>query len=198
MAFHKIITPILQMYTLEHKSEIISVNQFISKYRDAERFIEYCKQCKNYGKVWSCPPYNHDVDSLLLKYKEAIIIFTKIKFDQDFINSCSGSQEKVRSYSEAVLKEVRTILDNVLIQKQKENKGTLAFFAGSCQFCPEDSCNKQKGLPCRHPDKAHTSLEAYGFDIGKILSDIFNTELKWASPQSLPEYYSLVSGFFIS
>ncbi len=52
------------------------------------------------------------------------------------------------------------------------------------------------GTPCRHPEKVRPSLEAFGFDIAKTLSELFNIELLWGKDGKLPEYLVLVSGFF--
>ena len=42
--------------------------------------------------------------------------------------------------------------------------------------------------------------ESLGFDIGKTASELLGIELKWSEPGSsgLPEYFTLVSGFFSS
>lgn len=54
--------------------------------------------------------------------------------------------------------------------------------------------------PCRYPDRIRPSLESLGFDIGKTASELLGIELKWSEPGSsgLPEYFTLVSGFFSS
>ena len=44
--------------------------------------------------------------------------------------------------------------------------------------------------------KVRPSLEAFGFDIAKTLSELFNIELLWGKDGKLPEYLVLVSGFF--
>ena len=40
------------------------------------------------------------------------------------------------------------------------------------------------------------SLEACGFDIARTTSELFGIELKWGTDGSLPEYLTLVCGFF--
>lgn len=57
-----------------------------------------------------------------------------------------------------------------------------------------------EGRPCRYPDRIRPSLESLGFDIGKTASELLGIELKWSEPGSsgLPEYFTLVSGFFSS
>lgn len=50
--------------------------------------------------------------------------------------------------------------------------------------------------PCLHPDKVRPSLEAFGFDIGRTLSELFGIRLLWGKDGILPEYLMLVSGLF--
>jgi hypothetical protein len=40
------------------------------------------------------------------------------------------------------------------------------------------------------------SLEACGFDIGRTTSELFGIELRWGSRGQMPEYLTLVCGFF--
>ncbi|MDE7458334.1 MAG: DUF2284 domain-containing protein, partial [Muribaculaceae bacterium] len=62
-----------------------------------------------------------------------------------------------------------------------------------CLHCPESQCTRKCGEPCRHPDKVRPSLEAFGFDIGRTLSELFNIKLLWGKNGVLPEYLVLVS-----
>ena len=69
-------------------------------------------------------------------------------------------------------------------------------YIGKCLHCPNNECTRNCGTPCRHPEKVRPSLEAFGFDIAKTLSELFNIELLWGKDGKLPEYLVLVSGFF--
>ena len=40
------------------------------------------------------------------------------------------------------------------------------------------------------------SLEACGFDIARTTSELFGIDLKWGSEGRIPEYLTLVCGFF--
>ena len=39
----------------------IPLTQLINNHFDFERINGYCKKCPNYGKLWSCPPFDFDV-----------------------------------------------------------------------------------------------------------------------------------------
>lgn len=69
-------------------------------------------------------------------------------------------------------------------------------YVGTCLHCPEGSCTRPAGKPCRHPDKVRPSLEACGFDIARTTSELFGIDLKWGSEGRIPEYLTLVCGFF--
>ena len=40
------------------------------------------------------------------------------------------------------------------------------------------------------------SLEACGFDVARTASELFGIEMKWGSGGRMPEYLTLVCGFF--
>ena len=45
-------------------------------------------------------------------------------------------------------------------------------------------------------DRVRPSLEAFGFDIGAISSELLHNELKWSRDGQFPEYFTLVSALF--
>ena len=69
-------------------------------------------------------------------------------------------------------------------------------YVGTCIHCPEGSCTRPEGRPCRHPELVRPSLEACGFDVARTASELFGIELKWSSGGRMPEYLTLVCGFF--
>ena len=94
----------------------------------------------------------------------------------------------------------RSPADARLLELERKYPGSRAFYAGTCHLCPEGTCARSEGRPCRYPDRIRPSLESLGFDIGKTASELLGIELKWSEPGSsgLPEYFTLVSGFFSS
>ena len=65
-------------YIIENFTANISVDEYISRFRDEKRFVEFCKQCPNYGNSWGCPPFDFDTGEFLRQYKYAYLIATKI------------------------------------------------------------------------------------------------------------------------
>lgn len=183
------------MYHLSHIVTEIPANQYIQDYRDAGKFIVFCRQCERYGNCWSCPPFDLDADAYLAGYAKAYLIGTKIIFDEKSsrdVNNAHNNKELMHS----VVVEVRRKSDEQLLLLEQAYPDSKVFFAGACIRCALGNCMRIAGKPCVNPEKVRPSLESLGFDIGKTSSELLQIELKWSKDGSLPEYLVLVSGFF--
>lgn len=180
------------MYTFSHKVLSVPVAKYIAEYRDADRFIAYCKECKRYDRCWSCPPFHFDTLEYISAYKTAFIIGTKIV--PDVSAKTEFLQSKKAGYQ--IIKEVRSVLDPRLLNMETLLFGSRAFFAGTCYICPAEKCERIFGRPCIAPGRMRPTLEAFGFDIEKTTSQLLGMEMKWGKNGVLPEYLILVSGFF--
>ena len=47
-------------YTIKYFTSDISVDKYIKRFRNEERFIELCKECPNFGCSWGCPPFDFE------------------------------------------------------------------------------------------------------------------------------------------
>ena len=190
---NKTVTVSRLKYALSYVSAQIEVKELIHHYRDTEKFIAYCKECNRYNACWACPPFDFDTTKRLMNYKQACIIGTKITLDNTLLNECTEVQQcKEASYQ--IIREVRHNIDRKLLALEQRYSGSLVFFAGTCHLCTQGECMRIFGKACLHPDKIRPSLEAFGFDIGKISLQLLNIELKWSKEKCLPEYFVLVSG----
>lgn len=174
-------------YTAEDFTAELPVADYIARYRDAERFIGYCRECPNFGHSWGCPPFGDDVERQLRRYRTALLVATKIT-----------PSESGRPLSDAagLIRPERMRLERRLLDMEELYGGRAFAYVGTCLYCPEGSCTRPDGKPCRHPQLVRPSLEAYGFDIGRTAAEIFGIELKWGAVGLLPEYLTLVCGFF--
>ena len=129
-------------YTAEDHCAALPVADYIARFRDAKRFLECCRACRNYGRSWGCPPFGYDVGAYLSQYTSALIIATKITPAEQHVPMSEAGR---------------------LIR-------------------PERQC------VC--------DVESAGFDIAHTTSELFGIELKWGTDGSLPEYLTLVCGFF--
>ena len=182
------------MYHTVIHSASIPVTTYIEQYRDAEKFIRFCKECNRYDRCWACPPFDFDTTEYLIGYDNAYIIGIKIILDDETRQQPDMETSKI--IARQIIEEVRAKVDKRLLTLEKSYPGSKSFFAGTCINCPPETCTRIKGAPCIHPDKIRYSLEAMGFDIEKTASELLQTELKWSTTPLLPEYFTLVSGFF--
>lgn len=183
------------MNKTEHITIRLSASDYIRDYRNADRFIEYCKVCGNYGTAWVCPPYSFDSVSRIKDYKYVHIIGTKVFVDDATrrLPTNAGGQKDI---SYRIMEDARKSLDPRLLELERRYPGSLSFFAGSCFLCPKENCTRRTGKACLYPEKARSSLEAYGFDISRTASELLGIELKWSENLVLPQYFTLVSGLF--
>ena len=174
-------------YIAEDFTVTIPVTDYMAHYRDAEKFIGFCRECRRYNTCWACPPFDFDVDKYLSRYETALIIGTKITplHPQEITD--------VASYGRELMETERKRTDELLLQLEQTHNGR-AFLPGSCLLCP--SCTRTEGKPCLYPERVRPSLEACGFDIGKTTAELLNIELKWGEKGKMPEYITLVSAIF--
>lgn len=174
-------------FTTEAYTADISVADYIGNYRDEARFLRLCQECPNYGNSWGCPPFDYDTETFLQQYKNAHLIALKLTFaDRDI--PVTQTQE--------IIMPARKYLDIILLGLEKKYGGRGFSYVGTCLYCKGRECARRFNRPCLHPELVRPSLEAYGFDIGRTLSELFGIELKWGHDGKLPPYLVLVGGFF--
>ena len=183
------------MYRTETLTETLPLAELTRRFRNPEKFIAYCRECGRYGHCWACPPYAFDPSEVLAGYTVAWIAGIRIIPDEALRNRLATPEEATETGRE-MLTRVRAAIDPQLLAIERAHPGSRAFFAGTCFACPEGFCTRDKGIPCRHPDRVRPSLEAFGFDIGAISSELLHNELKWSRDGRLPEYFTLVSALF--
>lgn len=181
-------------YHVTHQTAHIPVHRYMEEYRDVAKFIACCRRCSMYGATWSCPPFDFDTDQYLAPYTDAYLIGSKIIISPRSIVEYEG-EKVVFELMKEIIADVRRHLDPRLLALEQRYPGR-AFYAGTCHICPLDSCTRPHGLPCIHPELIRPSLETFGFDLGRSTSDLLGIEMKWSRDGRLPEYLTLVSGFF--
>lgn len=125
-------------------------------------FRKMCESnvCGNYGKCWMCPPDIGDIGTLAAKIRE---------YDYALVYQTVGNLED--SYDFEGMMEAAE-LHNQLMQRlteifpESDYSNVLHLGAGGCRYC--GVCAKEENLPCRHPDLARSSLEAYGINVSRL------------------------------
>lgn len=179
------------MYHTEIYIKPSTIEELKNNFWDIEKFEGFCKQCRNYGKLWSCPPYNFSIEEYVDRYKYIYIVGVKIVFDEDTLSSIN-TKEKISSYTNETLHFMKNKIMNEMLKLEKLYPNSTSLSAGGCNLC--ENCSKLKNVQCIHPDLMRYSLESLGFDVGGVSSKLLNFELKWATETRLPDYFSLIAG----
>ena len=174
-------------YTTESFSAEMDAATYIADFRRANYFMQFCRECGNYGHRYGCPPFDYDPLSVIAPYQKVRIIGVKI---------VPNDGNLPLSVANTLMLPVIRELNEELLALEKSLGGMAFGFAGSCPYCGEISCARIDGEPCRHPDKVRPSLEAFGFDMSKTASDLLRLEIKWSHDGRIPEYLTLVCGVF--
>jgi len=136
---------------------------------DAVRDMCAVNQCGKFGSCWTCPPACGSIEEnreTLQTFTKGIIVQTTMRleddFDYDTMELC-GKRHR----------ELFVFLYECLRGEGFAN--VLALGAGGCDHC--ERC-AYPGARCRHPEKALSSMEAYGL----LVSDV-------CKQNGLPYYY---------
>ena len=179
------------MYRTEIKLKRVPMDELKKDFCDREKFEKFCRECRNYGSTWSCPPYNFEVEDYLKGYKYIYLVGVKIIFDEKTLEEIN-TKEKINDYTTETLKYMKNKIMTELLRVEKRYGGSKSLSAGGCKIC--DDCSRKNSIQCQHPDMMRYSLESMGFDVGGISSELLDYELRWARETRLPEYFSLVTG----
>lgn len=174
-------------YILRLLCKDLEFKQYLHEFRDKAKFLALCKECPNYEKSWSCPPFIFDAEELLNQYSRIHIIVSQFTPTR-----CGFSMNDFR----AKIKPECIELENKLLSAEPDLNGHVFATIGKCLYCGEQECRRVFNQPCLHPDKVRPSLEAYGFDLSRTVKDLFGIELKWGSSNDMPEYLVFVTGMF--
>ena len=171
-------------YRAEDFSVTVSVADYIARFRDAERFEGCCRACPNYGCSWGCPPFDFDVEEYLNRYSRALLIATKIAPEQRDLPIAEAKR---------LIHPERQRLERRLLEMERRYGGRSFAYVGSCLYCPEGTCTRPEGRD------AHLLLRIKHLNhsqVSRTTSELFGIELKWGADGKMPEYLTLVCGFF--
>ena len=137
--------------------------------------------CGMYGRCYMCPPDVGDIDGLMREvdnYDYALVYQTVTDLEDSF--DFEGMIEaKKRTYPLA--QSLRKVFSDMNITK------ILHLGAGGCGVCK--TCAKRTGEPCRFPEKAMPSLEAYGVNVSDLAKA---AGMKYINGQDTVTYFGAV------
>lgn len=172
------------MYNLERFEKEISLPLYLEHYVNVEEFLQYCKACPNYNKLWSCPAYDFNPEDYWGRYRTLTILGYKINFAPDITEKRSME----------IMAEVKNKITEELFAMEEKFPESMSLSAGSCSECGPDACTRTEGLPCRYPEKMRYSIESLGGNVGKTVHKLLGIELEWIEEGKLPSYFVLVGG----
>ena len=116
------------------------------------------ESCRLYDTNWQCPPACGSIEEAAeraAQYSYGIIIQTTGKMEDEF------DHETIQDAYTKHKKNLYTLIDKLKVRYPD----ILPMGAGACELCktctyPDD--------PCRFPDKAIASMEAYGLWVSKV------------------------------
>ncbi|HJD13284.1 MAG TPA: DUF2284 domain-containing protein [Candidatus Ruminococcus avistercoris] len=183
------------MYTTTRHEASISVPEYVENYVDVPTFLEACKACPNYDRVWACPSYDFDVLKYWKQYQTFQLLATEITFDEDMLAK-EYSRQEIQDILDQVLPPEKKKLSDELLRAEKLNPGSISLSAGSCHLC-KDGCTKPTGGSCRNPDLMRYSIESLGGNVGLTIEKLLGLKLEWIEEGRLPHHFVLVCGLLL-
>lgn len=121
-----------------------------------------CEQnaCGMYGTNWMCPPDIGEIDTLIAQAKQyrQALVYQRVDVLEDSYDM-EGMLRAGKKMNDLV-QRVREALHPIL------GEDALYLGAGGCRLC--DVCARRNDAPCRHPELAVASMEAYGVDVSRL------------------------------
>lgn len=147
-------------------------------------FKEMCamNNCGMYDTNWMCPPAIGAIEDGIEKIKRfsnGMIIQTITQLEDSF--DFEGMQEAAVRHD----KVFRKIIED--IKKQYKNLKIFPLSVGGCTLCKR--CTYLDRLPCIQPERALSSVEAYGIDVNNLLT---SADLKYNNGASTVSYVGLI------
>ena len=116
--------------------------------------------CGKYGTCWMCPPDVGDIHTLmadLRTYDHALVYQTVGQLEDSF--DIEGMAAAAQTHNRLTAALMQAYEPEAFLRH-------LHLGAGGCHVCAV--CAKQEQKPCRFPDRAISSLEAYGIQVSQL------------------------------
>ena len=137
--------------------------------------------CGMYGKCYMCPPDVGDIEALMAEVKkyEYALVYQTVTMLEDSFDFEGMIEAKKKTYPLA--QNIREAFSDMNMLN------ALHLGAGGCGVC--STCAKQTDEPCRFPEKAMPSLEAYGFNVSALAKA---SDMKYINGQNTVTYFGAV------
>ena len=156
----------------------------ISEVKTDVSFRAMCESnvCGKYGKCWTCPPDAGNINDLInsLQAFSRVLIYQTVSELEDSFD-IEGMYEAGNRHNK-LLQSLMEIYNESTLGCKVMHLG-----AGGCKFC--ERCAKEDGIPCRFPDKAVSSLEAYGINVSELAK---SGGMKYINGQDTVTYFGAI------
>ena len=159
----------------------------ILPYLNPEEFNAYCQTgCENFSKKWTCPPHCPPFKEYAAEHTHIKLILYKTDCDQfSFIES---EDRALRAYNFA-----KDLLQENLRKSESESQRFIG--PNSCEICP--ICKAAQADACHLPHLIRYNLVAFGFNVTKIMEELFQHQLEWAKAGEVPNQVSSVGAVLL-
>lgn len=181
-------------YHVVTRSCRILVTDVVERHLDNAAILA-CKQCKNYGTVWTCPPFDFEIKDHWKQYTTLVFQCDQAFIDAD-LDSSKSSPEEIEESKMTLLKAAKDEMVARLLKEEAENPASEALFPGSCWKC-KGGCRRKIGESCIDPRFLRPSIEALGGNNVTLVREVFGLEFQWTLPGEIPDYYILTGGLLI-
>lgn len=172
----------------------ISTADYLRRFVDIETFLSCCRACPNYGKKWSCPPFDFSAEVYWKRYQTLRLFGFRVPVPAGRRERPLSQNALSRLIDEVLWPEKRK-LNQELMELERKYPKSVSLSAGSCQCCAR--CARPLGKSCYQPSRMRYSIEALGGDVGKTAKEILGTEIQWAKDGVPPPYFTLVCGLLL-
>lgn len=169
----------------------VAISSFVKECVDVPTFLDYCKNCSNYNKRWSCPPYSFSAESFWSQYSSILLFAEKIYTPKEFLNKVF-TKEQITQITNEILSPAKKKTLKHILDCEKKIQGSVALSAGCCDACT--TCMRELRQPCLHPELMRYSIESLGGNVSKALELYFKENILWIEEGKMPEYFFLLSG----
>jgi len=145
-----------------------------------------CKNCKDYEKNLSCPPYSPTFLDHIKKAKSSKVIC--LRFPAKHFNE-QGGEDRYR----VCFKRARALLVKELLNAR--GKGKIIAGAGACLEC--DPCAIADGSEiCKNPKEKIYSLESIGVSVSALVKKCFDLNFEWPDDKHIARFICAVGAIF--
>ncbi len=174
----------------------VEISDYVENCVDVEYFLGCCSKCPNYGKTWSCPPYDFNPLDYWNQFKTFYIVAKKIATPSDMLEKTYELDDIIRLGGQLTHEANLAYLDEIAILKEQYPEAkTLS--SGPCTTCGMDNCARKFNQPCRFPDKMDYSIESLGGNVEAVLKRYFDEAIYWGKDGHLAPSYIKVGGILL-